>query len=663
MPALWSPKDLAVRFAPYIEELHDVFVMHGVHYGSPEDICQLTARLQKPGPLNEELAALVRSMVLREGGSLPRTDLLEIVAIAIAGPRMDPAGEELQPSVRQLLSFLHAALRRPWNEPPGEERLHPDEDPRAEAARELREAAAKIEAEVQGAAREARPELQPYGEAAAHAARANVIPFGRARAVFSRLARAEAAEPMDDDEMELQEPAAVLAVAIPENPVPQPTASGAIADVAAIAVPVAAAADFTEHHHPAETETVVPAPAVLQDQTPAPFTAPGEAAAVSEVAPIVSLTLPEVHPEAVEAASLPISGAARQETRLTAPLAQLAEPLSTASALTPEAEPVVEANSAVLDAISDAATISAPAAEKVPLHIPPAANVMRHVTVTPIALPEFDEEPPLPAAPHVNRTVFVYGIAAVVLLAAGLGFALRTKTPPPVAANPASAASSGSPKAIKPTAAQPAVPLAGAAANNGSANPSAGTDLAAAQPAHVSHFDDDYIAPPYSNMPAQRDSSAVAAPSPHSSESSPTPVAQVEEVSAKQVSEPHFELARPRNPDASIVGDATERTAAIALAEPPPHPHIAAGLMAENLVSAPKPDYPALAKIAHVDGPVVLHAEINRRGEVSDTEVISGHFLLRRAAEAAVKHWHYRPYQVDGKPVPVSTTITVRFRH
>lgn len=661
MPALWSPKDLAVRFAPYIEELHDVFVMHGVRYGSPDDICQLTERLQKPSSLNEELAALVRSMVLREGGSIPRTDLLEIVAIAIAGPRMDPAGEELQPSVRQLLSFLHAALRRPWNEPPGEERLHPDEDPRAEAARELREAAAKIEAEVQGAGREARPELQPSGEAAAHAARANVIPFGRARAVFSRLARAEAAEPMDDDETELQESAASLAVAIPENPVPQPTASGANTDVAAIAAPVVPAGDFTEHHHPAGTEAVVSATAVVQDQTPAPFIAPGEVAAIDEVDSVASLTLPEVHAEAVEPTSLPISGAARQETQLTASFAQAAEPLPTAAALTPQTEPVVEANSAVPDAMPDAATIAAPAPKNVPLHIPPAATGTRQPTAAHVALPEFDEEPPLPAAPHVNRTVFVYGIAAVVLLAAVLGFGLRTKAPPPVAANPASAARSGSPKAIKPTAARPAVLLA--TANNGSANPSAGTDLGAAQPAHVSHFDDDYIAPPYSNMPAQRDSSAVAAPSPHSSEPSPTPVAQVEEVSAKQVSEPHFELARPRNPDASIVGDATERTSAIALAEPPPHPHIAAGLMAENLVSAPKPDYPTLAKIAHVDGPVVLHAEINRRGEVSDTEVISGHFLLRRAAEAAVKHWHYRPYQVDGKPVPVSTTITVRFRH
>src|SRR6185437_12962272 len=440
MPALWSPTDLAVRFAPYIEELHDVFAMHGLHHGSPDDICQLTERLQKQSSLNEELAALVRSMVLREGGSIPRTDLLEIVAIAIAGPRMDPAGEELQPSVRQLLSFLHAALRRPWNEPPGEDRLHPDEDPRAEAARELREAAAKIEAEVQGAGHEARPELQPSGEASAHAARANVIPFGRARAVFSRLARAEAAEPMDDDETDLQQPAAGIAVAIPDNPVPQPTPSGAITDVAAITAPVAPAADFTEHPDPAGIEAVVPPPTVLQDQTSAPFTAPGQVAAITEAAPIVSFTVPEVHPEAVEAASLPISGAARQQTQLTAPLAQAAEPLPTAAALTRQTEAVVEAKGAVPDAMPDAATIAAPAPKNVPLHIPPAANVMRHVMVTPIALPEFDEEPPLPAAPHVNRTVFVYGIAAVVLLGAGLGFALRTKAPTQVAANPASAA-------------------------------------------------------------------------------------------------------------------------------------------------------------------------------------------------------------------------------
>lgn len=667
MPALWSPKDLAVRFAPYIEELHEVFVMHGVRYGSPDDICQLAERLQKPDSLNEELAALVRSMVLREGGSIPRTDLLEIVAIAIAGPRMDPAGEELQPSVRQLLSFLHAALRRPWNEPPGEERLHPDEDPRAEAARELREAAAKIEAEVQGAGRERQSEVEVNGEAAAHAARANVIPFGRARAVFSRLARAEATEPMDDDETELQERAVGIAAAsIPENPIPQPPIpSSEITDAKPVDLPTMQAANQVAPHQLAEREASVPPTTLAQAHTSASPTPPDEIAAGSAITDVVPLVLPAMPTETVAAASLPTSSAVQQEPQLSALHAvHAAEPLPTVAAATPRTEPVhVEVKSGAPDAMPEEATISTtPAPKNVPLHIPLAATGTRQATVTPLALPEFDEEPPLPAAPHVNRTVFVYGIAAVVLLAAGLGFALRTKTPAQAAANPPSVASSDSPKAIKPTAARPAVLLAGAAANEGNSKPSLGTDLSGSQPAHVSHFDDDYIAPPYSNMPAERDSAEVSVPS-AARESSSSLAPKVEDVSVKQISEPHFEVARPRNPDASIVGDATVRSSAIALAEPPPHPHIAAGLMAENLVSAPKPDYPALAKIAHVDGPVVLHAEINRSGEVSDTQVISGHFLLRRAAEAAVRHWRYRPYQVDGKSVPVSTTITVRFRH
>jgi protein TonB len=85
--------------------------------------------------------------------------------------------------------------------------------------------------------------------------------------------------------------------------------------------------------------------------------------------------------------------------------------------------------------------------------------------------------------------------------------------------------------------------------------------------------------------------------------------------------------------------------------------------MAMNIIAAPRPDYPMLARLAHVDGPVVIHAEIGRTGSVMDTDVVSGHHLLRHAAEDAVRHWRYKPYEVDGRAVPVSTTITVRFRH
>jgi protein TonB len=41
--------------------------------------------------------------------------------------------------------------------------------------------------------------------------------------------------------------------------------------------------------------------------------------------------------------------------------------------------------------------------------------------------------------------------------------------------------------------------------------------------------------------------------------------------------------------------------------------------------------------------------------------LVSGHPLLVPAALEAVKQWRYRPYVVNGKPVPVNTQIIVNF--
>jgi protein TonB len=84
--------------------------------------------------------------------------------------------------------------------------------------------------------------------------------------------------------------------------------------------------------------------------------------------------------------------------------------------------------------------------------------------------------------------------------------------------------------------------------------------------------------------------------------------------------------------------------------------------MAGYLISAPRPDYPTLARLAHIGGPVVLQAVIAKNGTVLATHVLSGHRLLRGAAEDAVRRWRFRPYVVDGHPVEVSTIITLRFR-
>jgi periplasmic protein TonB len=82
-----------------------------------------------------------------------------------------------------------------------------------------------------------------------------------------------------------------------------------------------------------------------------------------------------------------------------------------------------------------------------------------------------------------------------------------------------------------------------------------------------------------------------------------------------------------------------------------------------NLLYSPKPEYPRLAIVAHVQGVVVIEAVITREGLIdrSRVRVISGHSLLIPAAVEAVQQWRYRPTLLNGEPVEVLTTMTVNF--
>lgn len=85
-------------------------------------------------------------------------------------------------------------------------------------------------------------------------------------------------------------------------------------------------------------------------------------------------------------------------------------------------------------------------------------------------------------------------------------------------------------------------------------------------------------------------------------------------------------------------------------------------LMESHLLYAPEPAYPNLARIAHVQGPVVVEALVGRDGTVVRAHAITGHRMLRSAAEEAVYGRRYRPYVVDGIPMAVRTLITVDFK-
>ena len=73
------------------------------------------------------------------------------------------------------------------------------------------------------------------------------------------------------------------------------------------------------------------------------------------------------------------------------------------------------------------------------------------------------------------------------------------------------------------------------------------------------------------------------------------------------------------------------------------------------------PAYPAMASRARVSGTVVLEATLTKDGTVEEIRVLSGHPLLTQAAIDCVKQWRYEPTLLNGVPVSVIMTATIRF--
>jgi protein TonB len=83
--------------------------------------------------------------------------------------------------------------------------------------------------------------------------------------------------------------------------------------------------------------------------------------------------------------------------------------------------------------------------------------------------------------------------------------------------------------------------------------------------------------------------------------------------------------------------------------------------MAGTILEKTQPVYPPIARAAHVSGAVVLHAIIDKNGNIKNLQAISGPEMLRGAALDAVQHWKYKPYLLNNEPTEVDTTITVNF--
>lgn len=95
---------------------------------------------------------------------------------------------------------------------------------------------------------------------------------------------------------------------------------------------------------------------------------------------------------------------------------------------------------------------------------------------------------------------------------------------------------------------------------------------------------------------------------------------------------------------------------------PPPVPKkISGGVLNGKATSLPKPPYPAAAKAVRASGAVNVQVTINESGAVVSASAVSGHPLLRAAAEQAARSARFAPTLLSGQAVSVTGVIVYNF--
>lgn len=100
----------------------------------------------------------------------------------------------------------------------------------------------------------------------------------------------------------------------------------------------------------------------------------------------------------------------------------------------------------------------------------------------------------------------------------------------------------------------------------------------------------------------------------------------------------------------------------------PPPPQIETRVVEGGKITPPRaistssPQYPAIARQAHISGDVVVDAQVDVNGRVVSAQAVDGPSALRQAAVDAVRQWKYAPAMLDGVPTAAHIMVTVKFR-
>ncbi|MEO6589884.1 MAG: energy transducer TonB, partial [Pyrinomonadaceae bacterium] len=90
---------------------------------------------------------------------------------------------------------------------------------------------------------------------------------------------------------------------------------------------------------------------------------------------------------------------------------------------------------------------------------------------------------------------------------------------------------------------------------------------------------------------------------------------------------------------------------------------ISTGVVNGRAESLPKPAFPSAARTVNASGAVNVQITIDETGNVIAAKAVSGHPLLRQAAEQAALNAKFTPTQLSGNPIKVMGVISYNFQN
>jgi TonB family protein len=409
----------------------------------------------------------------------------------------------------------------------------------------------------------------------------------------------------------------------------------------------------TEAKSAAASAGVAPAmmagPALFPPKPPAAVAAP-----TTHSSPFSALELDQEEAPAVEAAEAAVLESLPNTVKPATPA-----PLVFAPAAKNSAEPIAASTSTASGAAA------APALAKAPLEIKPSPPLANHDAImsSDFAAPVSETSTPAPSFASYGQPVessnnkkFV-AIAAVVVLAAGLGyFALRK---PSASQSLHRAPGEGtrltrdaSPAIAAPEDLTPGAQNSAAGENLSPAGNSTETApvQSTARPLHPTPIETIEV----EEAPADGKITVVPKPLVVSTKPASPPT---QKLTQETPAPPTLEA---ENAPDSALASLVSTSAALPKAAPG-SVKVSQGVSQGLLVKRVSPVYPAIALQLKKQGAVELLAHITKSGDISAIQVVSGDATLARAATEAVRQWKYRPYLLNGEPVEIETQITVKF--